>query len=256
MPESIALAQLQGLLADGVQLVDVLPPEEYAAEHLPGAVNVPLKQLDAETTAQLDQHRPVAVYCYDALCDMSPRAAWRLETLGFERVYHYVGGKADWLAHALPREGQDLVPHAGELVEPEPPTCLLSDSVADVRAALDGSRYGFCLVTTEHRIVLGRVRRSALNEADPSAAAESVMEGGPSTVRPNTNARELIERLAKRDLRTAIVTTPEGRLIGVFHRADAERRLAAQRDERTASPASRPVTHGRDRRPVARPVRP
>jgi hypothetical protein len=42
--ESIALAQLKGLLADGVQLVDVLPPEEYAAEHLPGAVNVPLKR--------------------------------------------------------------------------------------------------------------------------------------------------------------------------------------------------------------------
>jgi hypothetical protein len=49
MPESIALAQVKGLLADGVQLVDVLPPEEYAAEHLPGAVNVPLKQLDAES---------------------------------------------------------------------------------------------------------------------------------------------------------------------------------------------------------------
>jgi hypothetical protein len=49
MPESIALAQLKGLLADGVQLVHVLPPEEYAAEHLPGAVNVPLKQLDAES---------------------------------------------------------------------------------------------------------------------------------------------------------------------------------------------------------------
>jgi 3-mercaptopyruvate sulfurtransferase SseA len=30
---------------------------------------------------------------------MSPRAAWRLKTLGFERVYDYVGGKADWLAH-------------------------------------------------------------------------------------------------------------------------------------------------------------
>ena len=52
------------------------------------------------------------------------------------------------------------------------------------------------------------------------------MEGGPSTVRPNANARELIERLAKRDLRTAVVTTPEGRLIGVSHRADAERGLA------------------------------
>jgi rhodanese-related sulfurtransferase len=63
MPERIALAQLKGLLADGVQLVDVLPPEEYAAEHLPGAVNVPLKQLDAETAAELDQHRPLAVHC-------------------------------------------------------------------------------------------------------------------------------------------------------------------------------------------------
>jgi phage shock protein E len=67
MPESIALAQLKGLLADGVQLFDALPPEEYVAEHLPGAVNVPLKKLDAETTAQLDQHKPVAVYCHDAL---------------------------------------------------------------------------------------------------------------------------------------------------------------------------------------------
>ena len=49
------------------------------------------------------------------------------------------------------------------------------------------------------------------------------MEAGPSTVRPNTNAREPIERLAKRDLRTAIVTTPEGCLIGVFDRAAAVR---------------------------------
>ena len=48
---------------------------------------------------------------------MSPRAAWRLETLGFERVYDYVGGKADWLGHALPREGEAAsVPNAGELV--------------------------------------------------------------------------------------------------------------------------------------------
>jgi rhodanese-related sulfurtransferase len=39
MHESIAVAQLKGLLAEGVQLVDVLPPEKYAAEHLPGAVS-------------------------------------------------------------------------------------------------------------------------------------------------------------------------------------------------------------------------
>jgi Mg/Co/Ni transporter MgtE len=162
---------------------------------------------------------------------MSPRAAWRLETLGFEQVHDYVGGKADWFAHALPREGQAApVPTAGELVDREPPTCRLNDSLADVSTALEDSGYGFCLVVNERRIVLGRVRRSALDGSDPSAAAESVMEAGPSTVRPDTPARELVGRLTKRDLTTAVVTTPEGCLIGVFHRAAAERRLAQLAD--------------------------
>jgi rhodanese-related sulfurtransferase len=67
MPESIGLAELKRLLEEGAQLVDVLAPEEYTEEHLPGAINIPIKQLDAETTAQLDHHRPVAVYCHDAL---------------------------------------------------------------------------------------------------------------------------------------------------------------------------------------------
>jgi rhodanese-related sulfurtransferase len=67
MPTGINLAQLQELLARGAQLVEVLPPAEYAEEHLPGAVNLPLKQLDATTAAQLDPGRPVVVYCWDAL---------------------------------------------------------------------------------------------------------------------------------------------------------------------------------------------
>jgi rhodanese-related sulfurtransferase len=47
------------------QLVDVLPADEFADEHLPGAINIPLKTLDAESTASLDPQRPVIVYCYD-----------------------------------------------------------------------------------------------------------------------------------------------------------------------------------------------
>jgi len=47
------------------QLVEVLPPDEYEDEHLPGAINIPLKTLDRETTRQLDRERPVIVYCYD-----------------------------------------------------------------------------------------------------------------------------------------------------------------------------------------------
>src|SRR5919197_4962458 len=154
---------------------------------------------------------------------MSPRAAWRLETLGFEQVHDYVGGKADWLANGLPREGaKATVRYAGDLADSEPPTCALDTRLADVRAALDGSRYGFSLVVNEQRIVLGRVRRSAITDADPTATAERAMEPGPSTVRYNLHAADLVQRLADRDLKTAVVTTPGGCLVGVFHRADAE----------------------------------
>jgi rhodanese-related sulfurtransferase len=61
------LGQLRELLDGGAQLVEVLPAAEYRDEHLPGAINLPLKQLDATTTAQLDRARPVVVYCWDSL---------------------------------------------------------------------------------------------------------------------------------------------------------------------------------------------
>lgn len=57
--------EVQQLLAAGAQLVEVLPQAEYQEEHLPGAINIPLKQLDRETAAQLDRGRPVIVYCHD-----------------------------------------------------------------------------------------------------------------------------------------------------------------------------------------------
>ena len=146
----------------------------------------------------------------------------RLEALGFEQVADYVGGKEDWLSHALPREGKTAsVPYAGELVDPDPPVCAPSTLLADVSALLAGSRYGYCLVLNDERILLGRVRRSTIAASAPTASAESVMEPGPSTVRPNKPAQELAERLGKQGLKTAIVATPRGCLIGVFHRDGA-----------------------------------
>ena len=65
MPEPIDRDRVQELLRAGAQLVEVLPAEEYSDEHLPGAVNIPLKELNRETAAQLDRARPVIVYCYD-----------------------------------------------------------------------------------------------------------------------------------------------------------------------------------------------
>ena len=61
------VVDVQRLLAEGAQLVEVLPSEEYMAEHLPGAINIPLKELAPETVRQFDTARPVVVYCWDSL---------------------------------------------------------------------------------------------------------------------------------------------------------------------------------------------
>lgn len=64
---AVLYPQLRRLLDDGAQLVEVLPGGEYAEMHLPGAVNIALKTLDATTTTGLDRDRPVVVYCWDGL---------------------------------------------------------------------------------------------------------------------------------------------------------------------------------------------
>jgi CBS-domain-containing membrane protein len=100
-------------------------------------------------------------------------------------------------------------------------TCALEDLVGDVRARIERSPYGFALVTSPSQILLGRARRSALN-GDPAVPIEEAMEPGPSTVRPDTPAQQLAGRLADRDLKTAVVTTPEGHLLGIVLRRDLE----------------------------------
>jgi rhodanese-related sulfurtransferase len=66
MPNRIDRHELQRLLAEQqAQLVEVLPEAEFEDEHLPGAINVPLKTLDGERARQLDRERPVIVYCHD-----------------------------------------------------------------------------------------------------------------------------------------------------------------------------------------------
>jgi rhodanese-related sulfurtransferase len=65
MPQAIDIDEIRQLLAGGAQLVEVLPAAEFEEEHLPGAINIPLKQLTEQATASLDKARPVVVYCWD-----------------------------------------------------------------------------------------------------------------------------------------------------------------------------------------------
>ena len=65
MSSPIGRDQLQKLVAQGAQLLEVLPADEYREDHLPGARSIPLSQIDRESAAALDANRAVIVYCWD-----------------------------------------------------------------------------------------------------------------------------------------------------------------------------------------------
>ena len=66
VPEAVDREEVQRLVhEEGAQLVEVLPREEYDEEHLPGAISIPLRRIDAEARDRLDPSRPVIVYCWD-----------------------------------------------------------------------------------------------------------------------------------------------------------------------------------------------
>jgi rhodanese-related sulfurtransferase len=66
MPQAIDRDAVRRLADQGAQLVEVLPANEYAEDHLPGAINLPLRRLDQQATEILDRHRAVVVYCWDS----------------------------------------------------------------------------------------------------------------------------------------------------------------------------------------------
>ncbi len=65
MPKEIDRDGLRRMVERGAQLVEVLPAGEYAEDHLPGAISLPLRHVDAEGAKVLDKTRPVIVYCWD-----------------------------------------------------------------------------------------------------------------------------------------------------------------------------------------------
>lgn len=66
MTRQIDREQVRRLMEQRAQIVDVLPAREYGEEHLPGAINLPLRRIEAEASQVLDPSRPVVVYCADS----------------------------------------------------------------------------------------------------------------------------------------------------------------------------------------------
>jgi rhodanese-related sulfurtransferase len=66
MPQDVSRDKVQQLLEQGVQLIEVLPANEYEEDHLPGAINLPLRRLEKDARNALDRNKPLIVYCWDA----------------------------------------------------------------------------------------------------------------------------------------------------------------------------------------------
>ncbi len=158
---------------------------------------------------------------------MSPRAAWRLESIGFERVYDYVAGKADWGSFGLPLEGKEgSETRVGAHVRTEVPNCRLSDRLREVCRRLDESGADTCFVLNDEGVVLGRIGRRAIRGRE-DVTAEEAMTPGPSTIRPSARLGEIVERMRRQNLSSLPVTTSDGRLVGLLTLRDAQAALAA-----------------------------
>jgi rhodanese-related sulfurtransferase len=91
---------------DVLVLVDALSPIEFAASHLPGAVNIPPQSVDGLAERRIPGlDTEVVVYCLNPNCESSVEVAERLVELGYRNVRHYAGGKQGWREGGLPLEG-------------------------------------------------------------------------------------------------------------------------------------------------------
>src|SRR5919108_6319151 len=101
---------------------------------------------------------------------MSPRAAWRLEHLGFGRSVDYVAGKMDWLSFDLPWDGSARL--VSRDLDRHTPTCRIDERIGEIRARI--SSCDLCVVVFESGVVAGSLDENALR-ADGDEFAHDVM---------------------------------------------------------------------------------
>lgn len=158
---------------------------------------------------------------------MSPRAACRLAALGY-RVYDYVDGIADWKAAGLPTEGTaDPDQRVNDATRGDVPTCRPDETIGSIHSRSVDAGWDVCVVTDCDGMAIGRIRGDGF-ESDRGRRAVEVMEPGPSTVRPDGLLQPLVERMHKRNAPNVIVTTAQGKLLGILLRDEADRLLGGE----------------------------
>jgi len=218
------------LVAQGrARLLDVRPGLEYEKEHLPGAISLPLETLTPAAARILQKDQVIILYSSDSQCDLSARAAWRLESMGFYEVYRYAAGQADWLAAGLETEGtENKKVRIRHMIHRDVPTCRLSERLQDVKSRRRQNQ-DVCVVVSEGNIVLGIIQGKVWNE-NPEARVADVMEPAPQTLRPDLEPKDAQKILRGYQAPLALVTTSDGELLGAV-------RIAQKKAQRETSAA-------------------
>ena len=136
-------------------------------------------------------------------------------------MFDYVDGKLDWMAAALPTEGTNAQrPRAGAVARSDSSTCRLDETLGPVQERVRAAGWKACVVVNGERVVLGLLRENELG-GDPNQRIEQAMRPGPSTFRPFVPVEELAHYMAEHELPSALITTSDGRLVGVITLEDA-----------------------------------
>ena len=106
MAPKITRDELKALLdRSEVVLVEALSEENFAKEHIPGAIRIDYEKLEAQAPELLpDKDAAIVTYCASLACRNSEIAANKLVALGYTNVREYAEGKADWIEAGLPVE--------------------------------------------------------------------------------------------------------------------------------------------------------
>jgi rhodanese-related sulfurtransferase len=224
LPKEIDQETLQTLVRRGAQLLEALPAEEYRQVHIAGAKNLPLSMISRSTADRFQWDKPVIVYSRDCRCDIAPRAAWRLASMGFTQVFYYSGGKSDWLANGLPIEGEQADQTTiADLTDLEVPTCSRLDKMGDIRKQVIEGGWNTCIVVNDRLVVLGQLLAVDLEKADPNWTAEQAMKRDPATCRLDLSPEEASELMREKNSNGMIVTFTDGKLFGFLKREDLPR---------------------------------
>jgi rhodanese-related sulfurtransferase len=209
----IDVDEARALIDAGAVLVDVLPAETYQRNHLPGAVNRPLETMTEESVATLDRDAELIVYCFDQRCDLSARAAARLDAMGFTKVHDLIGGRAAWTVLGLPTEGWEGDRRAvAGFVVPVPSVPFDATIGAAAGALAEGAPVA---VVDAGGVLLGALDAVAAGLA-PATPVSSAMVPAPGTIRPDMTIDKALAQLRDDHLPHSFVTTARGELIGVL----------------------------------------